>query len=87
MYVAGSPFAPERVTVIDLTLEVLEPVGNEIFVYARTGEHVIVARVLPQPLPEPGQVIRLAMDLTKLHFFDVATETTIGMAHSVTQKA
>ncbi len=86
-YVAGSPFAPERVAVIDLTLEVLEPVGNEIFVYARTGEHVIVARVLPQPLPEPGQAIRLAMDLTKLHFFDVATGTTIGMAHSVTQKA
>ena len=87
LYVAGSPFAPEPVAVIDLTLEVLEPVGNEIFVYTRTGEHVMVARVLPQPLPEPGQAIRLAMDLTKLHFFDVATGTTIGMAHSASKEA
>jgi len=32
LYVAGSPFTPERVAVIDLTIEVLELVGNEIFV-------------------------------------------------------
>jgi len=87
LYVAGSPFAPEPVALIDSTLEVLEPVGNEIFVYTRTGEHVMVARVLPQSLPEPGQAIRLAMDLTKLHFFDVATGTTVGMADSASQEA
>jgi multiple sugar transport system ATP-binding protein len=82
LYVAGSPFAPQPVAEIPAALDVLEPMGNEIFVYARSGEHVIVARVSPQRLPEPGQAIRLAMDLTKLHFFDVETEKTLGVEHS-----
>ena len=83
LYVAGSPYTPPSVAEIDLTLDVLEPMGNEIFVYARFGEPVIVARVAPQSLPEPGQPIRLAVDLTKLHFFDVDTEATIGVERSV----
>jgi multiple sugar transport system ATP-binding protein len=44
--------------------------GNEIFVYARSGEHAIVARVPPGSLPAPGEPIRLALDLDKLHLFD-----------------
>ena len=74
--------APQPVAEINLTLDVLEPMGNEIFVYARSGEPVIVARVVPQSLPEPGQTIRLAMDLAKLYFFDVDTEKSISAEHS-----
>jgi hypothetical protein len=36
-----------------------------------------VARVAPQPLPEPGRLIGLAIDLTKLHFFDQETEDAL----------
>ena len=82
LYVAGSTYAPQPVAEVNATLDVLEPMGNEIFVYARPGEPVIVARVSPQSLPEPGQPIRLAMDLTKLHFFDVETEKSIGAERS-----
>ncbi len=82
LYVAGSSYAPQPVAEINFTLDVLEPMGNEIFVYASSGEPVIVARVAPQSLPEPGQTIRLAMDLSKLYFFDVDTEKSIGAKHS-----
>ncbi len=52
------------------TLEVVEPMGNEIVLYARSGPHAIVARVPPQRLPEPGAKVSLAFDLDGLHAFD-----------------
>ncbi len=78
IYVSGSPFIRNPVSEALLTLEVVEPMGNEIFVYARSGDQEVVARVAPQVLPEPGEPIRLAFDLRKLHFFDSDTEATIG---------
>ena len=55
---------------LEARLDVLEPMGNEIIVYADTPAHRLVARVPPQPLPEPGQPIVLQADLQSLHFFD-----------------
>ena len=78
VYVAGSPHITGAVAEIDLLLDVMEPMGNEIFIYAHTRDHSLVARVAPQSLPQPGQSIKLAFDLEKLHFFDAETEQTIG---------
>ncbi len=78
LYVAGSTFMPDAVEEIALPLVVVEPMGNEIFAYARAGEGTIVARVAPQPLPDPGTTIRLAVDVDKLYFFDGDSECAIG---------
>ncbi|MGH7543480.1 MAG: ABC transporter ATP-binding protein, partial [Gemmatimonadota bacterium] len=56
--------------VIELTLDVVEPMGNEIFVHARVGEHDVVVRVPPQDLPEPGAPLAVRFDTVRLHFFD-----------------
>ncbi|NND72694.1 MAG: sn-glycerol-3-phosphate ABC transporter ATP-binding protein UgpC [Rhodothermales bacterium] len=64
-------------TQVDMLLDVLEPMGNEIVLYASSLDHDVVARVKPQPVPEPGQSIKLAFDQTKLHFFDRETEQTL----------
>ena len=77
LYVYDSSYVPESVAALELVLDVLEPMGNEIFVYARSGEDVVIARVAPQSLPEPGEKIRLAIDLAKLHFFNVETGEAI----------
>ncbi|HET6568380.1 MAG TPA: sn-glycerol-3-phosphate ABC transporter ATP-binding protein UgpC [Rhodothermales bacterium] len=77
IYVAGSPYITNSVADASMLLDVLEPMGNEIFVYARSLEQTLVARVAPQPLPSPGQSIQLAFDLTKLHFFDADTDEVI----------
>lgn len=61
---------------IEVTIDVKEPMGNEIFIYGHTGRHALVARVPPQALSEPGTSIRLTIELDKLHFFDAET----GMA-------
>ncbi len=59
-------------------LEVLEPVGNEVFLYARCGGTELVSRVPPQPLPEPGAAIAFAFAPAALHFFDPASEQRIA---------
>ncbi len=58
---------------IPVHLEVLEPLGNEVFIHATTGPHRITARVPPQELPPAGSAATLALDLRRLHFFDGET--------------
>ena len=67
------PHTPPHAVEADFTVEVLEPMGNEIIAYARAADQAVVARVAPQPMPEPGQPVRLAFDAGKLHFFDAET--------------
>src|SRR5690348_9210937 len=56
----------------DATLEVIEPVGNEVFLNLRFGGVALVARVQPQALPAPGATLRMAFDPSRLHAFDAA---------------
>jgi multiple sugar transport system ATP-binding protein len=59
-------------------LDIVEALGNEIFVYAAIGAFTITARVSPQPLPQPGEPVTLAFDLAKAHFFDSAEGNRVG---------
>lgn len=69
------------------TVDVVEPMGNEVVLYAHAGEgaatHSVVARVSPQAVAAPGSETDLALDLGKLHFFDAAT----GVALTETERA
>jgi multiple sugar transport system ATP-binding protein len=51
-------------------LEVLEPVGNEIFLNLRYGAQALVSRVSPRALAEPGSTIPLGLAAERLHLFD-----------------
>ncbi|WP_188794381.1 ABC transporter ATP-binding protein [Dyella nitratireducens] len=52
------------------TLEVIEPVGNEVFLNLRFGDKAIVSRVPPQQLPAPCSSLHLGFNAARLHFFD-----------------
>jgi multiple sugar transport system ATP-binding protein len=58
----------------DALLELIEPVGNEIFLNLRTANATLVARVPPQNLPKAGERIELGYDPARLHLFDPTTE-------------
>jgi multiple sugar transport system ATP-binding protein len=58
-------------------VEVVEPMGAEIFVYLTTGSHSFVARVNAHQEAEVGQKLDMAFDMRKCHFFDAATEQVI----------
>jgi multiple sugar transport system ATP-binding protein len=59
-------------------IEVVEPVGNEVFVYFTTGTgSQYVARVATDRPPEVGAPSQLMIDTAKLHFFDSQTEQSL----------
>jgi multiple sugar transport system ATP-binding protein len=58
-------------------LEVLEPVGNEVFLNLRYGAQALVSRVSPRVLPEPGSVLPLGLAAQRLHLFDAASGARI----------
>ncbi len=62
-----------------LLVEVMEPMGNETFLYVTTGVHPLVARVGTQTQPNEDQKINLVFDMAKAHFFDVETEQAIKL--------
>src|SRR6266567_743596 len=59
-------------------LDLVEALGNEVFIYASVGPYVITARIAPRPLPKLGDPITLAFDLTKSHLFDRETGDRVG---------
>ncbi len=61
---------------INGTVEVVEPMGNEIFVYFHCGGSQIVARMTPAPV-EAGSKRDFDFDMTKALFFDKTSENVI----------
>jgi len=58
-------------------VEVVEPVGNEVFLNMRHGDEEIVARVPPNSTVQPGTDVALGFLPERLHFFDPETTTRI----------
>jgi multiple sugar transport system ATP-binding protein len=61
----------------DSTVEVVEPLGNEILLDVRAGSHLMVARVDPGVRVKVRDAVRLSIDPERLHFFDAKTEAAI----------
>jgi multiple sugar transport system ATP-binding protein len=74
------PAAPGGDGVFAPDVEVVEPVGNEIFVNLRLGAQALVARLGPQVLPAVGAPLPLALAAPRLHFFDPASGRRVDVA-------
>jgi multiple sugar transport system ATP-binding protein len=61
----------------DTTVEVVEPLGNEILLDVRAGANLIVARVDPATRVKVRETVRLALDPERLHFFDPKSEAAL----------
>lgn len=64
-------------TILDLKIEVAELLGAESMLYTTFDGHQLVARLDARSTFTPGQVIKLALDMNKVHFFDKETESRI----------
>jgi multiple sugar transport system ATP-binding protein len=58
-------------------LEVVEPMGNEIYLYFTVDGSQITARVSTRTNPEPGAEAKLYFDMNMAHYFDYDTERTL----------
>jgi len=71
LHLAGAAHPNEPV--LRAQLEVVEPVGNEVFLNLRFGTNEIVARVPPQSFPPHGAHVALSFSPQDLHAFDPQT--------------
>ena len=55
-------------------VEVTELMGNEVFLYLKTGDKDYVARVDPRSQARIGSDIQVAMNLDNMQMFDKDTE-------------
>jgi multiple sugar transport system ATP-binding protein len=62
---------------VRMRLDLVEPMGNEVFVHASAGDHEMTARVPPQSLPDPGAEVALTLDVSRVHFFDATTRESL----------
>jgi multiple sugar transport system ATP-binding protein len=58
-------------------IEVVEPMGNEIFIYFNVSDVQIVGRLPSFVNAKIGEPLDLFFDTNKLHFFDFETEMAI----------
>jgi len=63
--------------VCEATVDVVEPLGSEILLNLTAGANELVARVDPSVAVKTHELVRLAFDPARLHFFDQATESAI----------
>ncbi len=68
--------APEA-SIIDAKVELAEMMGAEIYMYLVCGEHKIIVRTAPRYGATDGEVIKLAVDVNKVHLFDKETTKVI----------
>ena len=64
-------------SVIESTVRVYELLGAEVYLYFDLEETPMTARVDPRTTARPGDTVKFAMDVEKIHVFDKETEVTI----------
>ena len=71
----------EKVTdgngVLVAKVDVTELMGAETYLYVNINGAPMTARVAPTSTAKPGDTIKIALDLTRIHIFDKETERTI----------
>ncbi len=73
LFVTEAP--PENT--ITASVEVMEPMGSEVYLYLATGLNSFIAKVGGHAKPVINQDMDLVFDMSKVHFFDKDTEKTI----------
>ena len=72
-------FAPPgiHIALVPSHVEVTELMGNEVFLYLKTGDRNYVARVDPRSQARIGNDVQVAFNLDNMQLFDKTTELAI----------
>lgn len=65
-------FIPDALpeNIIKATVEVVEPMGSEVFLYLNTGIHNFIARVDAHDQAQVNEELELVLNMAKAHFFE-----------------
>ncbi len=72
MFISQSPDS-----VIEATIRVYELLGAEVYLYFDIEQYNWTARVNPRTTARPGDTIKMALDLTKVHVYDKDTQQVV----------
>lgn len=72
-------FAPPRIIAqnVDTLVDLTELMGNEIFLFLKSGDSEFVARVDPRTSFKMGDQVTMAFNMDNMHIFDKETEQVI----------
>ncbi len=76
LFVGITPLAEHT---IRATVDLIEPMGSDIYLHLNTGKNTFQARMDPKERTELNQDIDIVFDMQKVHFFDPETELNIGL--------
>ena len=74
-------YVPSRVTrdqIVPGKVDVLEPLGSEVYLYMLAGEESFIARVDPRTRAQVAGDYRLVFDMNTMHIFDPTTQEVVG---------
>lgn len=74
---AGTHHGVEESAEAELVVEVVEPMGNETFLYASTGLNPLTVRLRTNSAIKVQEKIKLIFNLAKVHFFDKDTDNAV----------
>jgi len=77
--IVNPEFAPRGIIAqpVDTTVDITELMGNEIFLFLKSGKHEFVARVDPRTKAQSGDQMQLVFNMDNMHIFDRETEEAI----------
>jgi multiple sugar transport system ATP-binding protein len=67
-------------SVIKAEVDVVELMGNEIFVYLKVGDQTLIARVDPRTSFRVGDSVEIAINMGNMHLFEKDTEQAVAQA-------
>jgi len=73
LFVSEAP--PENV--VRVNVDVVEPMGSEVYLYLSSGDAYFIAKVGGQEQAQTGQDLEVVFDTGKVHFFDRDTDKAI----------
>jgi multiple sugar transport system ATP-binding protein len=62
---------------VRVNVDVVEPMGSEVYLYLLTGKKVFVGRLDSRTQVQPGQSIEIVWDMTKVHFFEKESQAAL----------
>ncbi len=66
-----------RTNTIKANVDIVEPLGSEVYLHLKSGRQSFIARVDPNNTTTENQEIEVVFDMNKIHLFDRATEKVI----------
>ncbi|SOC90940.1 carbohydrate ABC transporter ATP-binding protein, CUT1 family [Rhizobium sp. AN5] len=64
-------------TQLSVKVQVVEPLGSDTLVHFTLGDAALTARMPPEMKPAPNEELKIGLDPSKVHLFDVTTERSI----------